>query len=129
MWPEYLVILELSNDGDSDIDVEVDELFRNEENMEHENEMIRPSEIFTQIDWDIDDSVSEQESTLGNRNVYVDNSCLIQKGMLFDCKKDLQMAVKKYCVIEQYKIVVVESNQQWKEDCNRRLSGSRHKCY
>ena len=26
-------------------------------------------------------------------------------GMLFDCKKDLQLAVKKYCVTEYYKIV------------------------
>ena len=47
--PEELVILEPGNDGDSDIDVEVDELFGNEENIEEENEMI-PSDIFTQID-------------------------------------------------------------------------------
>ena len=34
------VILEPGNDRDSDIDVEVDELFENEENIEQENEMI-----------------------------------------------------------------------------------------
>ena len=58
LWFEDLVILELGNDGDSDIDVEVDELFGNEENIEEENEMI-PSDIFTQIDWDIANFVCE----------------------------------------------------------------------
>ena len=56
--PKDLVILEPDNDGDSDIDVEVDELFGNEENIEEENEMI-PSDIFTQIDWDIANFVCE----------------------------------------------------------------------
>ena len=76
MKPEDLVILEPSNDGDNDIDVEVDELFGNEENIKHENEMIL-SEMFTQIDRDIMDSVCEQEFTLGDRNISVDTSCLI----------------------------------------------------
>ncbi|KAA0054283.1 uncharacterized protein E5676_scaffold45G00040 [Cucumis melo var. makuwa] len=92
--PEDLVILEPGNHGDSDIDVEVDELFGNEENIEDENERI-PSEIFTQIDWDITNSICEQRSTLANRDESVDTSCLIQKGMLFNCKEDLQLAVKK----------------------------------
>ena len=61
--PEDLVILEPGNDGDRDIDVEGDELFGNEENIEEENEMI-PSNIFTQIDWDIANSVCEQGCTL-----------------------------------------------------------------
>ena len=34
MRPKDLVILKLGNDGNSDIDVEVDELFNNEENIE-----------------------------------------------------------------------------------------------
>ena len=76
MRPEDLVILESSSDGDSDIDVEVGELFGIEENIEQENEMIS-SEIFTQIDWDIADSICERGSTLGDRNVSVDTSCLI----------------------------------------------------
>ncbi|TYK18931.1 serine/threonine-protein phosphatase 7 long form-like protein [Cucumis melo var. makuwa] len=107
--PEVLVILKLVNHGDSDIDEEVDELFGNEENMEEENERI-PSEIFTQIDWDIANSVCEQGSTLANGDESVDTSRLIQKGMLFDYKEDLQLAVKKYCVTQHYEIVVVESN-------------------
>ena len=57
MRSEDLVILEPGNDRDNDIDVEVDELFENE-NIEHENEVI-PSEIFTQKDWDIVDFVCE----------------------------------------------------------------------
>ncbi|KAA0054037.1 uncharacterized protein E6C27_scaffold318G001000 [Cucumis melo var. makuwa] len=134
--PEDLIILEPANHGDSDIDVEVDELFGNEENMEEENERI-PSEIFTQIDWDITNSVCEQGSTLANRDESVDTSCLIQKGMLFDCKEDLQLAVKKYCVTQHYEIVVVESNQniwsvrckQWSNGCNWRLRGSRRKSH
>ena len=108
--PEDLVIIESGNDGDSDIDVEVDELFGNEENIEEENEMI-PFEIFTQIDWDIANSVCEQGSTLTHRNVSVDTSNLIHKGMIFDCKEDLQLAVKKYCVTQYYEIVIVDSNQ------------------
>ena len=40
MQDEDLMILEPGNDGDSDIDVEVDELSRNEKSIEHENEMI-----------------------------------------------------------------------------------------
>ena len=83
--PEDLVILEPGNDRDSDIDVEVNELFGNEETIEKENEMIS-FDIFTQIDWNIANSVCEQGSTLTDRNVYVDTSCLIQKGMIFDCK-------------------------------------------
>ena len=86
--------LEVGNDGDSDIDVEVDELLGNEENTEQENELV-PYEIFTQISW----------------NIFVDSSCLIQKRMLVKRKKDVQLAVKKYCMTEHYKIIVVESNQ------------------
>ena len=86
MRPEDLVILELDNDEHS-VDVEVDELFRNEKNIDQENEMIL-FEIFTQIDWDIVNSVCEQWYTLKDSNVFVDTSCLIQKGMLFDCKED-----------------------------------------
>ena len=85
-------------------------MFDNEENIKEENEMV-PFEIFTQIDWDIANSICEQESTLTNRNVSVDTSCLIKKRMLFDCKEDLQLAVKKYCVTQQYEIIVVELNQ------------------
>ena len=40
MRPEDLVILEPGNDGDSDIDVEVDELLGNEKIIDHENEMV-----------------------------------------------------------------------------------------
>ncbi|KAL0559131.1 hypothetical protein IC582_003721 [Cucumis melo] len=54
-------------------------------------------------------------------NVFVDTSCLIQKGMLFDCKEDLQSAVKKFCKIKYYKIVVVVGISDW------RLCGSRCK--
>lgn len=38
MRSEDRVILEPGNDGDSDIAIEVDELFGNEGNIEHENE-------------------------------------------------------------------------------------------
>ncbi|XP_031737534.1 uncharacterized protein LOC116402427 [Cucumis sativus] len=97
--PEDLVILEPGNDGDSDIDVEVDELF--------------------------------------DRNVSVDTSCLIQKGMIFDSKEDLMLAVKRYCVTQHYEIVVVESNQhlwnirckQWTNGCNWRLRGTKRKSH
>ena len=78
--------------------------------METENETM-PSEIFTEIDWDIANSICEQGSTLADMNVSVDASCLIQKRMLFDFKEDLQLDVKKYCMKQHYKIVVVESNK------------------
>ena len=42
-----------------------------------------PSKIFPQTKWDITDSICEQGPTLGDRNASVDNSCLIQKGILF----------------------------------------------
>ena len=77
--------------------------------MGQENEML-PSEMFTQIDWGITDSVCEQGSILGDRNVSTNTSCLIQKVMLFNYKEDLQLAIRKYCIKEHYKIIVVESN-------------------
>lgn len=46
-----------------------------------------------------------------DKNIPVDNYCLIQKEILFCCKEYLQLVIKKYCVTEHYKIVVVESNQ------------------
>ena len=46
---EDLVILEAGNCGDSDTDVEIDELFGEEENIKNENELVQ-SEIFTQIE-------------------------------------------------------------------------------
>ena len=115
--PEDLVIIEAGNCADSDIDVEIDELFGEEGNIENENELVQ-SEIFTQIEWEITDSVCEQESTLEERGKCTDNSSIIQKGMVFDTKEDLQMAVKKYCVTEHYQIFVVESNQDiWYVRC------------
>lgn len=79
--------------------------------------MILP-EISTQIDWDIVDSICEQESTLRDRNVSVETSCLIQNGVLFNCIENLQFVIKKYCVTEYYEIVVVESNQNiWYVRC------------
>ena len=47
--PEDLVIIEAGNCVDSDIDVEIDELFGEEGNIENENELVQ-SEIFTQIE-------------------------------------------------------------------------------
>uniref|UniRef100_A0A9I9EFI7 Transposase MuDR plant domain-containing protein n=1 Tax=Cucumis melo TaxID=3656 RepID=A0A9I9EFI7_CUCME len=104
--------------------------------IEEENGRIS-SEIFTQIDWDIRNFVCEQGTTLANRDESVDTSCLIQKGMLFDCKKNLQLAVKKYRVTQHYEIVVVESNQniwsvrykQWSNGCNWRLRGNTRKSH
>ena len=134
--PEDLVIIEAGNCADSDIDVEIDELFGEEGNIENENELVQ-SEIFTQIEWEITDSVCEQGSTLEERGKCTDNSSIIQKGMVFDTKEDLQMAVKKYCVTEHYQISVVESNQdiwyvrckQWDEGCRWRLRACRRKIH
>ncbi|KAA0034012.1 serine/threonine-protein phosphatase 7 long form-like protein [Cucumis melo var. makuwa] len=90
--PEDLVILEPGNHGDSDIDVEVNELFGNEENMEEEDERIT-SEIFTQIDWNVTNSVCEQGSTLKNMDESSNRTRIFG---LFDANSGVMVAIGGY---------------------------------
>ncbi|XP_038885843.1 serine/threonine-protein phosphatase 7 long form homolog [Benincasa hispida] len=55
MCPKDLVILELGNDGDSDIDVEIDELLGNDRSGEHDLELIG----FIQLDWHLTTALVE----------------------------------------------------------------------
>lgn len=137
---EDLVILEPGNGGDSDIDADIDELF-GVENSNSQNEEINEeinSEICTHIDWEITNSICEGGSTLDEEVKFLEmDSSVLAKGLLFQTKQDLQIAVKKYCVAQHYQISVIESNQdiwyvkckQWNEGCKWRLRACRRKTH
>lgn len=131
---EKLVMPE--NMGDSDGKREVDKIFGMNSNPPSQYEDVPP--FFFKLDFEIIDSICEEGSKLveGVKYVQTDSSGL-RKGLVFESKKDLQLAVKNCCIAQHYQIVVVESSQsiwnvkckRWNEGCKWRLRACRRKTH
>ena len=95
-------------------------------------ENVIPSPMMSELNWDVINATSQEN--LGSHDGMWNNQDVLNKGLRFENKKDLQYVVRRYYICNNQDLVVVESEPhlwsvkcKWEKGCKWRLRACQRK--